>query len=140
MKLWNTTVKLVTGAEPKVKMTAKKVRRKLSRRDLIRMESKIGAQVFGPIPAGHRREFFYLDNHTWVWYEEWPDERGRRQELTTRYEIHPNGVLKVQDGQPYSVVEGEELRNLALATRLYHERTSREIYQHDPTTRQPLGT
>jgi hypothetical protein len=136
MSLWTKTAKLVTGVEPKPRRMA--TRRGLTRRDLIRMESAIGASLFGQLPAGHRREFFYLDNNTWVWYEEWIDTTGKRRELTTRYEVHENGVLKVQDGQPYVVVEGEELRNLLIAIRLYHQRTSVEIYKRDPNTRQPL--
>ncbi len=135
MSFWHTTVTLITGSEPRA---AKAKQRKVTRRDLIRMESKIGAQLFGPIPLGHRREFFCLDDNTWVWYEEWVDKQGKRRELTTRYEVHPNGVLKVQDGQPYSVVEGEELRNLAIATDLYYQRVAREIYKQDPVTGQPL--
>jgi hypothetical protein len=136
MGFWSSTTKLITGAEPRPRTPR---RRNLTRRDLIRMESKIGAQLFGTIPVGHRREFFYLDNNTWVWYEEWTDNTGKQRELTTRYEIHQNGVLKVQDGQPYAVVEGDELRNLYTAIRLYYERTSREIYKRDPGTRQPLA-
>lgn len=136
MSFWSKTTKLVTGYEPVQRAVR---RRRYTRRDLIRMESKIGAQLFGPVPAGHRREFFYLDNNTWVWYEEWMDEAGKRRELTTRYEIHQSGVLKVQDGQPYAVVEGNELRNLQQAIKLYYQRTSREIYQRNPDTRQPLA-
>jgi hypothetical protein len=136
MGFWNTTVKLVTGIEPKPRVAVH--RRKVTPRDLIRLESRIGSQLFGPVPAGHRREFFYLDNDTWVWYEEWLDNTGKRRELTTRYEVRQNGVLKVQDGQPYSVVEGIELQNLYLAIRLYYERTSREIYKLDPAIRQSI--
>jgi hypothetical protein len=139
MSFWNQTIKLITGVEPASK-AAKPRFRKLTTRDLIRMESKIGSQLFGPIPAGHRREFFCLDEQTWVWYEEWIDEAtGRRQELTTRYELHPNGILKVQDGQPYMVVEGEELRNLAIAIRMYYQQTMQDIYHRDPMTGQKLG-
>lgn len=134
MGFWNKTAKLITGVEQKPRAP----RNKLTKRDLIRMESKIGSQLFGPIPAGHRREFFYLDNDTWVWYEEWLDDNNKRHALTTRYEIRPNGVLKVQDGQPYAVVEGDELQNLFLAIRLYHDRTSREIYKRDPATQKLL--
>lgn len=136
MSFWTTTRKLITGTE--LKQRAPRSRSKLTLRDLIRRESTIGSQLFGQVPAGHRREFFYLDSHTWVWYEEWLDPSGKRQELTTRYEIHPNGVLKVQDGQPYAVVEGEELENLFLAIRMYYDRTSREIYKRDPLTQQSI--
>ena len=134
MGLWSKTFKLITGIEP----APQQPRNQLTRRQLIRMESSIGAQLFGPVPAGHRREFFYLDTDTWVWYEEWLDDRNKRHELTTRYEIRPGGVLKVQDGQPYAVLEGEELRNLYLAIKLYHERTAREVYKRDPMTQQLL--
>lgn len=139
MSIWSKTVQLVTGTEPRVKVATPRFR-KLTRRDLIRMESKIGSTVFGPIPANHRREFFCLDEHTWVWYEEWVDEvTGRRREMTTRYEVHPHGILKVQDGQPYTVVEGEELRNLAIATRMYREQVMQNIYQRDPITGEKLS-
>ena len=49
----------------------------LSERELITLESEIGSQLFGPIPEGHRREFFCLDEKTWIWHEEWLDEIGR---------------------------------------------------------------
>lgn len=124
------TIKLITGDTPH---PANKLKR-LSRRDLIRMESKIGAEVFGPIPAGHRREFFCLDPNTWIWYEQWTNANGKQQELTTRYEVHPNGVLKVQDGQPYVMIEGKELENLLLAVKIYRERVMRDVYHRDPAT------
>lgn len=111
----------------------------LTERDLIRMESQIGAKLFGPVPQGHRREFFCLDEHTWVWYEEWLDPATKKkQNVTTRYEVHENGILKVQDGQPYQVVEGDELRNLVTAIQLYYEQVARHIYHYDPATGKPL--
>jgi len=130
--------KLVTGNEPQPKVAVNRFR-KFNQRDLIRAESKVGATVFGPIPANHRREFFVLDGSTLMWYESYVDEAsGQRREMTTRYESHPHGVLKVQDGQPYSVVEGEELRNLAIASRMARERVMRDIYGRDPVTGQLL--
>jgi hypothetical protein len=137
-KFVSALTKLVTGAEPAPKPLKNGVRGKVTNRDLIRLESKIGAQLFGPIPKGHRREFFCLDEHTWIWYEEWNDLQGKLQNVTTRYEIHPNGILKVQDGQPYQIVEGEELHNFAMATRLYREQVIRGVYNRDPITGQPL--
>lgn len=128
--------KLVTGTPPEPRVSGDK---KLTRRDLIRMESTIGAQLFGVLPKGHRREFFCLDSHTWIWYEEWPGADGKMESVTTRYEVHPNGILKVQDGQPYEVVEGEELRNFAMAARLYREQVIRNVYHRDPITGQPLA-
>lgn len=106
-----------------------------SERELIQLESKIGAELFGAIPAGNRREFFCLDASTWIWYEEWIDvDSGKRRASTTRYEIHDNGILKVQEGSRYTFLEGSELENLVMAIELYHERVGREIYGKDPKT------
>ena len=111
----------------------------LTERQLIELESEIGRELFGPIPAGHQRDFFCLDDHTWVWYEEWTDvATGQKRSTTTRYEVHQNGILKAQDGTTYKFIEGQELRNLALAVRLYYEQTMRQIYKRDPYTGQPL--
>lgn len=113
--------------------------KRLTKRDLIRMESKIGAQIFGPVAKGHRREFFCLDETTWIWYEEWVDPTTKKkQSVTTRYEIRPKGILKVQDGQPYQSVEGEELKNIVTAIELYYEQVVRNVYGHDPVTSQRL--
>jgi hypothetical protein len=113
--------------------------KRLTARDLIRMESAIGSKLFGPIPKGHRREFFCLDEHAWVWYEEWKDPTTKKKHsVTTRYEIHNNGILKVQDGQPYQVVKGEELRNLVTAIQLYYEQVARHVYKFDAATGKPL--
>ncbi|MBL8159152.1 hypothetical protein JNJ66_01715 [Candidatus Saccharibacteria bacterium] len=113
--------------------------RKYSERDLLRKESLIGRQLFGEVPQGHQREFFCLDERTWIWYEKWIDPATKKeQEQTTRYELHTNGIIKIQAGQPYKVIEGEELTNLVGAMRLYNQRVSEEVYHLDPATNQPL--
>lgn len=96
-------------------------------RNLIRYEAKIGGQLFGPVPKGSRREFFCLDEHTWVWYEEWRDQSGRLQRQTTRYDIRPNGVIKMQDGQPTRYVNLEEAQNLYQAVTLYNQRIDNQL-------------
>jgi hypothetical protein len=87
---------------------------------LINQESLIGAQLFGPIPQGHHRQFFCLDEFTWIWFEEWV-ESGSKRSVTTRYEVRQNGVVKVQDGQTAVWLEGKEARNFLHATRKYYE-------------------
>lgn len=94
-------------------------------REMLKLESEIGGQLFGPIPKGHRREFFCLDQHTWVWHEEWL-ENGKRRIVTTRYEIRPSGVLKVQDGQAYQRLTESEARNLYWAITLYGQQVDAE--------------
>lgn len=110
----------------------------LTERQLIELESEIGKQLFGPIPAGHQRDFFCLDEKTWVWHEEWRDADNKVQMSTTRYEIQPGGILKVQPGRVYKYLEGEELANLSMAVRLYYEYSMRRIYKLDPVSGQPL--
>ncbi len=129
------TLTLLTGSPA----SSKRPLKKLTERELIELEAEIGGQLFGPIPAGHRREFFCLDEHTWIWHEEGIDPSGQRRVTSTRYEIHDNGILKAQDGKVYKFLEGDELRNLVLAMRLYYEGVARGIYKRDPLTGHPLS-
>lgn len=94
-------------------------------RELLSLESGIGARLFGPVPKGRRREFFCLDRHTWVWHEEWT-EKGRRRMITTRYEVRPDSVLKIQDGQAYQRLSEPEARNLYWAIELYRQQVGTE--------------
>lgn len=96
-------------------------------RSLIRQEAKIGGKLFGPVPAGHDRQFFNLDEHTWIWHEEWIDADGQKRVMTTRYDFRPTGVIKSQDGQStYSRLTKSEARNLYRAIELYRERVGAE--------------
>jgi hypothetical protein len=98
-------------------------------RDLLHREAKIGGELFGPVHAGGRREFFCLDEHTLVWHEEWLDEKsGTPQVITTRYDIRPTGILKTQGNQSYQYIDIDEARRLYRAMRLYRQRVFSEIY------------
>lgn len=90
---------------------------------LIRYEAQIGGRLFGALPKGHRREFFCLDEHTWVWHEEWVDGKGKRQVATTRYDIRPSGILKAQ-GSQYQPLSTEETINLYKAIELYEQQVN----------------
>ena len=83
--------------------------------------AKMGGTLFGQIPDGSRREFFCLDEHTWVWHEEWTDGNNLRHSRTTRYDIRPQGILKAQDGQPYQPLGRDEALRLIQAARRYKE-------------------
>lgn len=108
---------------------------KLTERELIQLESDIGARLFGAVPKDHRREFFNLDLSTWIWYDEWMDaQTGQRKSTTIRYEVHENGILKVQEAARYEFIEGQELDNFMAAIHLYYERVAREVYHADPST------
>lgn len=95
-------------------------------RSLIRRESAIGGKLFGPVPKGYKRSFFCLDEHTWIWHEEWT-VKGQRRAVTTRYDVRPNGVIKSQDGASSNqLVTGDEARNLYQAVTLYQQRVDAE--------------
>ena len=97
-------------------------------RNLIRLEATIGGQIFGDLPEGHRREFFCLDAHTWIWHEEWTDMLGKRNIRTTRYDVRPDGILKAQDGAGYQAVSAEETKNLIAAAKIYRQRVFKDLY------------
>lgn len=97
--------------------------------EVLRYEARMGGELFGPVPAGHRREFFCLDRYTWVWHEEWTDQSGKPQAVTTRYNIRPDQVLKTQNDQPARPVSKDELKNLYRAIKLYGERMPQELHR-----------
>lgn len=93
---------------------------------LIHWEAKVGGELFGSIPKGTRREFFCLDEYTWVWHEEWKDKTGRHA-ITTRYDVRPSGVLKSQGTNTYQALTPQEAQNLYNAIMLYYERVTPEL-------------
>ena len=97
-------------------------------RNLIRHEARIGGTLFGDVKPGGRREFFCLDENTWVWHEEWIDDQGERRIKTTRYDVRPNGILKAQDGQHYQRVTQQEAERLIDAVKLYRKEVSKQLY------------
>lgn len=97
-------------------------------RNLIRHEAKIGGTLFGPVPKGGKREFFCLDEKTWVWHEEWVDKNGQHQTKTTRYNVRPNSILKSQDGGHYQSVSDQEAKHLRDAARLYRQKIQSHLY------------
>lgn len=111
----------------------------VTERELIGLESQIGKDVFGPLPANVvRREFFNLDEKTWLWHEEVRLADGTTEELTTRYEIQSRGILKIQPGPRYTYLDGMELYNFSLATKEYYQRVTRQLYRRDPATGKPF--
>ena len=141
MNVLQKVTKLLVGDETSVdwlKLPKKRLLKQLSERELLTLESEVGATLFGPIPSGHRREFFCLDERTWIWHEEWLDTKRKLTTSTVRYEINEHGVLKVQEGARYAYLDGEELQNFGVALRMYYEQVAREVYKRDPATGQSL--
>jgi hypothetical protein len=141
--LLNKVLGLIIGdpsLSPKLVMPKDRPLKKLTERELIQLESEIGAKLFGEVPKDHRREFFCLDPTTWIWHEEWKDPKTRKlQRMTTRYEVHDKGILKIQEGPRYSFIEGTELSNFMAAIAMYYEQVARNIYKRDPATGQKIA-
>ncbi len=97
-------------------------------RNLMRHEARIGGTLFGDVPQNRRREFFCLDEHTWVWHEEWLDTNGKQQIMMTRYDVRPDGILKSQNGSHYQRVSKQEAERLVSAADLYAQRVRQEVY------------
>lgn len=95
--------------------------------DKINAESELGRTIFGPIPAGHQREFFEHKKNLWIWHESWT-ECGQPHEITIRYEVRPDGVFKKSNGSAYFKITGAELENFRLATRKYLELIKTQLY------------
>jgi len=97
-------------------------------RGMIHREARMGGKLFGPVPTNVRREFFCLDEHTWVWHEEWTDTNGQRQVITTRYDVRPSGILKAQNNHSYQQVSPAEAQHLLQAATQYLQHAKTEIY------------
>jgi hypothetical protein len=98
-------------------------------RRLLKFESSIGKNLFGCIPEGHNRDFFCLDEHNWIWHEDWVDKNGKQIVVSTKYNIRPSGVLKSQNGQPYHPTDATETRHLFSAIKQYVKIVSSEYQQ-----------
>ncbi len=120
--------KLLGAVLPQSQSDRRQDRLAALRQGFIRHEARVGGKVFGPVPKGHKRDFFCLDEHTWVWHEEWVDKNGERQIVSTRYDVRPNGVLKSQNGGSYQKVSRQEVIRLHEAAKLYQKRVKEEVY------------
>lgn len=97
-------------------------------KEYIAREAAVGARILGPVPSGHDREFFCLDEHTWIWHEQWRNKKGVMQQFIVNYEVDPSGILKQVNGGQYKQLTGEELRRFDAAVRLYHKEVARHVY------------
>ncbi len=103
-------------------------RPKLTESDLINAESALGGTLFGPIPQGHRREFFRYKHNIWIFHESWTGQNGEKLEATITYEVRENGVYKLPLGGKYVRIEGAELENFVKATKEYLKIIKTKLY------------
>lgn len=101
---------------------------RLTRADLINAESRLGSTIFGPIPAGHRREFFHDQKNIWIWHEDWYDGQHNPHQMTVRYEVRTSGIYKKVATGKYLKLEGDELENFRRATHAYLYVIKKNLY------------
>ena len=102
--------------------------RRPTRAELINAESSLGRTLFGPIPAGHRREFFHDRENVWLWHEAWVEPNREARQMTIRYEVRPTGVFKKLSAGSYVALEGNELENFRRAAHAYLYLIKRNLY------------
>lgn len=117
----------VLTAKPASRFFARKKVRP-SRSELINAESRLGSQIFGPIPAGHRREFFHDQRNIWIWYEDWTDDDNQFQQMTVRYEVRPTGIYKKIAAGHYVRLEAAEQENFRHAAHVYLHLVKQQLY------------
>lgn len=101
---------------------------KLTYEELLNAESSLGKTLFGPVPAGHQREFFESKKNVWIWHENYKDQLGQNVDVTIRYEVHPNGVYKSQNGADYKKITDNELDNFREAAAAYLNLIKTKLY------------
>ncbi len=106
----------------------KKHARRFSRTELINAESSLGRTLFGPIPAGHRREFFHDRGNVWIWHESWIETSRQSHQVTIRYEVRPTGVYKKLAAGNYVELVGNELENFRYAAHAYLHLIKHNLY------------
>jgi hypothetical protein len=99
------------------------------KRELLRREAAIGRNVFGPIPAGTQRDFFRVDNRTWIWQETWRDNQGIKHSRHTKYNVLARDIVKSVNSGSYESLTTEEAKNFAAAVKEYASRVKKEVYQ-----------
>ncbi len=112
----------------KRKLKHPKYSNKFSYEDLVNAESALGRTLFGPIPEGHRREFFESRRNVWIWHESFVNQAGRVEEMTVRYEVRPTGVFKKPVGGSYERLTGAELDNFRKAASSYLNLVKSKLY------------
>ena len=101
---------------------------RISADELMNIESEWGGILFGPIPAGHQRNFFEYKKNVWIWYEGWLDRGGVAKGMTIRYEVRPAGVFKRVDNQKYEKITGQELDYFRMTLHQYLKLMKSKLY------------
>lgn len=117
------------------------VYRPVEHKDLIDQESTIGGTVFGVAQKNETIKFYNLDATNWYFYQKKiVDQSAKPSSSTIHYIVYPKAVYKYQPNSEvlYQLLEREELDSLMLASRMYYERVTKQIYGRDHQTGKKL--
>lgn len=99
--------------------------KKPTRNQLIQREIAATRDLFRT-PDGHAYDFFYygqVDDDTQEWiFHDWIKRGKDWQVSTTRYLVQPGRVQRAAEGEPYRVIEGDELYRFWRAVEGYYSR------------------
>jgi hypothetical protein len=135
---WHKFLEFVMGVDPAVFKMAKNDQLNLSKKpktkdqrlnELIEREAEIGGAIFGAEQSDEDRKFYCLDERTWVYQNTYKDlVDGKEKTMIIRYELHPNGVMKIVNSKNHSMVDDEEAERLIKAIKLYYKYVMEKIY------------
>ena len=97
---------------------------------LIRKEARLGGRLFGSLEKDQIREFFCLDENTWVWHEVWTDKTTKqKQRHTLRYDIRSDWIYKKQDNDScWRELDQNESENFKKAVEAYRHSVLAKLY------------
>lgn len=97
---------------------------------LIKKEAYLGGQLFGALNKGHRREFFCLDENTWILHEIYTDSKTKQKlHSMLRYDICFNQSYKKQDNNlNWQKLSQQEDENLKAAIKIYRHNVLAKLY------------
>lgn len=135
---WHKFLEFVMGVDPAVFKMVKNDQLSLSKKpktkdqrlnQLIEREAEIGGAIFGAEQSDEDRKFYCLDERTWVYQNTYKDlVDGKEKTMIIRYELHPNGVMKIVNSKNHSMVDDEEAERLIKAIKLYYKYVMEKIY------------
>ena len=85
---------------------------------ILKHEARLGAKIFSG-KAGVEREFYCLDENTWVWHE---------GPSTVFYKVNPASVYRSNDGVNYRAASRTEAKRLFEAAKIYQKIIQTKVY------------
>lgn len=86
---------------------------------ILKHEAKLGAAIFKKTEDEVKREFYCLNETTWVW---------RQGAEIVFYKVNPTSIYKSNDGLSYRLAGRKEAKRLYDAARAYRHIVKAQVY------------